>query len=138
MYNIYIYIIIYNDMSMHVNNIYIYIYVHICMHIARLSLSTYISHVGCMHDMCIYIYVHMYQSSIGEDHSQCNIPLAITGDVDPRPLQVLLFHVAAGFGDLSLNLIYGDHPLTGKPWLMNLRSSTWGMAGYGLPSGKPT
>ena len=80
----------------------------------------------------------MYQSSIGEDHSQCNIPLAITGDVDPRPLQVLLFHVAAGFGDLSLNLIYGDHPLTGKPWLMNLRSSTWGMAGYGLPSGKPT
>ena len=71
----------------------------------------------------------MYQSSIGEDHSQCNIPSTITGD--PRPLQVLLFDVAAGFGDLRLNLIGTIH-WTGKPWLMNLRSSTWGMAGYGL------
>ena len=71
--------------------IYIYMCIYICTHMyahsTLLSLSTYSSHVGCMHDMYMYMYIyiyiciytHMYQSSIGEDHSQCNIPLTVTG-----------------------------------------------------------
>ena len=100
-------------MSMHVNNI-IYICTHMYAHSTPLSLSTYIFHMWDVCMICIYVYIiyiyiiYIYRcinQALEKIIPSATFLLTITGDVDPRPLQVLLFDVAAGFGDLSLNLI---------------------------------
>ena len=122
-------------------SIILYIYVHICMHIARLSLSLHIYFTCGMYAWYVYMYIYyiyiyiyyiqMYQSSIGEDHSQCNIPFNHNWGCRPQTATGPSFRCRCWVWGSQFES-HRDHPLTGKPWLMNLRSSTWGMAGYGL------